>query len=444
MEQEELRYVMEGLPEEFTNWIKNTYGGFKLLAWQLNLMAKKGYDWRQDPHYRWWVENGKPTKSEWKPAPEPKPEPKPEPSGAFDAQVNYLRSLDLPDDVINYLANFTSEADLQKRISYVATVLDNPEDNPGWQEEIYNELMYYETDFTRGRRKQYGTELGQYQQQLAYQEQNRLYEEAKVAPYRMQALTEIENSPYITAEDKARYRDMPIDQYTKIMRSIADQRAREAGQMTRAERIQAERKAGPGYRQEVDAFLRAFNGPGKTQRIQGIPPLPSMEPTVRSFQQGMEYAPGTKLRQFLESELPQTIQDIQPARQAWWIQAHPTGEVEEEDTYRSEQRRLQGQEKRYAGLAASASTAPVVGGTFFGEGGPAAIAQAALESTQARLAGLNPEDYGMPNVSRGRQEIPEDPLIGALKRLKAGYKPRYYRQAGTGLGGSLTPSVRFR
>jgi len=200
------------------------------------------------------------------------------------------------------------------------------------------------------------------------------------------------------------------------------------------------RKAGQGYRSEAQAFLNAFNNQGARATPAAMPSLPSNEPLIKGFQRGIPYGEGTRLRSFLESQIPETVRNMQPVRESWWRRMNtpePQGE-----SYDEAMGRLQSEGSRLSALAGSAPTGSYLGGTYFGEGGPAAAAQTALDYNQQNIANLNPEDFSGGYATQMNNE--EDPLKAALEKLMVGYKPKYYRQPGTGMAGRLQPSLRFR
>jgi len=373
----------------------------------------------------------------------------PDPLWGFEALIEYLRSLGASDEVINYLANFTDEQDLANRIRQLGLPQTDTED-------IYNNLLSFETDYTKQRRKQYGTDLETQRQQEATQTQKRQYQEAEANMYRQQAVSDIWNSPYLTDEDRGYYGRVPEDQFIQRMGTVIDERARAAGQPTRAEQAQSAPFAGSQYRNEGNAYLRAFNNPPSMSQAQTGKVMPSIEsvvnPTVSKFEQGMEYGKGTRLRNFLEQEMageiPNAVKASYQARQEWWNALNAPSVGGYEGTLGS----LQEQAGHYGAMAANAPTQAYYGGAYYGEGGIAGIAQQALEQVQNNMAGLDrgaldDEAYGI-EYARRAAERGGDPLKKALdealNRVQAGYKPKYYRQAGTGMAGRLQPSVRFR
>ena len=223
------------------------------------------------------------------------------------------------------------------------------------------------------------------------------------------------------------------------MRRVADMKATAAGEPTRAEKIMAQGTMGEG--QQATALVNALNRPRGS--VYNLPewirkPMPEASTITEPFALSTNLPTGSRLQQYIESQIPDIVRNTRKAREDWWKEMHP--ESTEEDTYEGTQSRLAGEASRLRGVAESGSTAEYAGGTYFGEGGIAGVAQKLLDSTLNKLSGLSPQDYGTP--SRAIIGKLEDPLTKALREKD--FRAGYYRQAGTGLRGSLTPSARFR
>lgn len=334
--------------------------------------------------------------------------------------VEHLYKLGVPEKDVISLLSYTDKGDLARRIN----ALNLPSTFPGIDPDaLYGGLLGAETGYGSALRGEAVSQIREQQRQRqAFQQQ-----ESRAAPGRAQALTEIYNSPYITQQDMTQYRDLPVDDFINVLQAISNQRASQAERRPELRRLSS----------ESEGFLRAMNIPPYSTEERARPPLPSGEPLVEGAIKGIGYGAGTKLRSYFESQIPGIAGGVQEARQKWWEEMHP----KEPETYEDAMGKLRAREKQLGALAGSASTGAIYGGSYYGEGGPAALAQHALERIQGDIAGLRPGDF--PSGTR-QIEQKEDPLKVALRNLQGRYKPEYYRRPGTGLGGSLTPSLKFR
>ena len=167
------------------------------------------------------------------------------------------------------------------------------------------------------------------------------------------------------------------------------------------------------------------------------PPIPGARGVVEPFLAGIGYAPGTRLRSFIESEVPQMARDLASERQAWWERMNP--EPDTTQTFEDVQNQLQAEAEKWQGIAAVAPTSETTANTVWGPGGLAGIANQAYQEATKRLGALNPADFGTRTALQ--PEVEEDPLAKALKRRN--FLADYYKMPGTGTVNRLSRAVRF-
>jgi len=254
------------------------------------------------------------------------------------------------------------------------------------------------------------------------------------------AMTQDFQDVYLTGNADAlvkKLTDTNMAAYTQDLEA----KAKASGEEQRAKAL-----AGVGYAHPatlgVDELLtpmgirKRSEMPGEWQR----PPLPGYSTVTGPFTESIPFGEGTRLRSFIESEIPGIVSQTAKERQAWWERMNPEPEPEE-PTFESETTRLKGEIARNQSQAASAPTSEYTGTTYWGEGGAAGQAARNAASAMQRLEALRPEDF-TPMVTRANRPFEEDPLVLELRRRN--WWARYNRLPGSGLAGSLTPPVRKR
>jgi len=191
--------------------------------------------------------------------------------------------------------------------------------------------------------------------------------------------------------------------------------------------------------QTAESLLAEFYKPREKPPEREMPAISGARGIVEPFLEGTRLGEGTRLRSFIESEIPGMVEETARARADWWRRMHP-GREEEQPSYQSEQARISGEAQRWGEMARTAPSSEVAGGTYYGPGGLAALAQGAYERSQKELAGLKPGAFEKPGTSYP-EPITEDPLKLALKRRK--FMSEFYRRPGAGLARSLTPAARW-
>ena len=172
--------------------------------------------------------------------------------------------------------------------------------------------------------------------------------------------------------------------------------------------------------------------------------------TLMELLGGTGLAQGTRLRSFIESELPGMERENRGARQSWW--GAMSGGSGGSPTYEDEQQRLRNEAAGWQGVAANASGDALSGGVYYGEGGLKAIAEAAYQNALNNLGNLTgapePEDSDpmqarIKSMARGNEPVTpyEDPLKTAYRNRN--WWAEYNRQPGTGQANRLTPAARY-
>lgn len=178
--------------------------------------------------------------------------------------------------------------------------------------------------------------------------------------------------------------------------------------------------------------------------------LPSLQSVAEEYLTETGFGEGTKLRSFIESQMPEIAEGISAEREAWWRGQNPLEAAQPdvmtyEGALESARRDLT---QRELVLKAGGADYPQL-----------AYATEQVGLSQKRLAELEAlgkegylakqppaEDYygvgGLRDIALGAFKKTEDPFKKALKGKK--FEQDYYRRPGSGLTPRLTPSVRFR
>ena len=171
---------------------------------------------------------------------------------------------------------------------------------------------------------------------------------------------------------------------------------------------------------------------------------PSLIEASESFLGETGLGRGTKLRSFIESEIPDIAQSTEPARQEW---------REQWDKFNIPQEQTFEEARDFQNILADkwrdiAQKAPVGAGVdFFGEGGLKNTALAAQAKAIAERDALKPKTFATfaereaHRANRLKQHLEKDPFKAALKTTD--FRSQFFRQPGTGLVSRLTPSVKF-
>ena len=298
------------------------------------------------------------------------------------------------DDLKKYLSGAVSKDDLSDKILALET-------DDATKNKLYNAAV---TQPAWAMREAKGRVLSQQEKE---QQEKSEYQEG--LSYQLQ---DIYNNPLITKEDLATKFGQPAESLLGLP-AMAQQRAL-------------------GQEQAGRAYLQGLGGIPKTQKE-----TPRMEPAydvAKNYLEGTGLAQGTRLREFIESQIPETYEETRAARGQWWQRMNQP----EPETYGDEVARLTAERDKWGRISQTAPSSEYTSNTYWGPGGLAAIASRAVETAKSNLARLSPGDY---ETYRAPKEE-EDPFQKALREKN--FKAAYYRQPGTGLGGRLTPSIRFR
>lgn len=251
-------------------------------------------------------------------------------------------------------------------------------------------------------------------------------------------------------------RQMALETIQGKRPDMQDRQAQIDAEQTRLTAIDKQRSEG----QTADALMAMLNrreitGVPRLTRIEGLtgerfydmtgerpferPPIPSEFPIAESALKATGYGEGTKLRNFIASQIAETTERMRPERKAWWerMTAPPPPE---EQTYEDALASLTATAEKWQAVAGVAPSSEVAGGTAYGPGGLKAIAEQVYADTQKRIAGLDPGLYGTRTPYVRPEE--EDPLVAALKKRR--FSEEYYRLPGTGTVPRLQRAVRFR
>ncbi len=352
-----------------------------------------------------------------------------------------------------YISSFTSEKDLVDRLSRFNIP---PEEATAIRD---FELGQPDLEIAMGLRESRGR-FQQEQEELQLKEeeaqrgeaQGKLQQGVQLVPL----MNYINKSPYITDKDRGIYKELPTDQQIQSLYSLARQRELKAQETGRGEEQTGLAILGGLQRKSIEA--------AQGRRRPGTPEIPRALPIIEEYLKGTGLAEGSRLRNLIESQMGDLVSGVRGARERWWRKLHKP--EEEEDTFKSESRRLRGEASKWGGLIGiepgmsayqrayalqtpglgSAPTATTAGTTYFGAGGLAGIAQSFYERAQRNLAGLDPADF------RGARRFPKpaerpDPLIGALgKKSLKDYMADLYRKTPAQRGFSprrFAPAVRF-
>jgi len=447
-----------GIPEEFIFWLTSNYTPEQVRSWGQEVLSAGGELWKNNDVFLYWQQYKSPEAKQqqltdnlgqqvgedalWEYLQDYQKE-----SGVSDFELedlffqyqeqanynkeNYLALIGMPEDVKADLESYTSVNDLNDRLSRLNL-------DPQTASYVYEAIR---PDMTDTERRNLGVNLraARVREQEAQQEgadERSKYQQA-LAP----ALSKIANSKFTTPEDLTNLREN-VDNPAVVnnILDILDYRERKA-ELT--QKIEGEREG-----QHAEALLRGsqqgirFDQP-QAEKFER-PPIPGVTSLLESEYKKSNLGEGTKLSEFLASELVKTTEATRGERQAWWERMNP--EPEEPGrvkTYRDEQSRIMAERDRWSQIAQTAPTSTVAGGTYYGEGGLAAIAQNAYETSVRNLSKMEPEDYAEEEEPKKRIALEEDPLVAALRGVRQSYRSKYFRQPGTGIVNRLSPSVKY-
>jgi hypothetical protein len=454
-------------PAQFLDWLEKTYGWWAARSWRLNNQVR-AIDFLSDPYYQQWLQvttaPGSSTKSDTenikgrlssvvglkaleaivdqldaagyikddeqyaslylKYAPIAVENEK-KSKEAFDR--NYLERIGLPPDVREYIKGFTDYDDLADRLRNVEGLDDNA------RADIYDNWLKTDRDSDMAIRETNASYLeGQSKEQ-----KGNIPEIARKNQY-LTSLQPYWN--YLTPEEQGliqQYSTTELSQMNYDFGDIAKQRAKVA--MSQGE-------------QRSQGALSAFGGAAGQKSSGGT--LNISDDVFRQFRSGAgattlpaevtKYAPGTRLRSFLESEsAPQP--GISQQSENWW------NKVSQPNLGRLSRTEREAQAENLLGLSQTLSKETTLGNTYWGEGGPAAVAMSAYEALTKELANEagSGTSYAEPGEGMGEGETERMGRGSGAKHTKKPYQPRdliaeYYQRPGTGISSRLVPAIRFR
>ena len=298
------------------------------------------------------------------------------------------------DDLKKYLSGAVSKNDLADKIMALET--DDDTKNKLYQSAVTQPdwAMRGATGRVLSQQEKEQREKSKYQEELSYK------------------LQDIYNNPLITKEDLATKFGKPAESLLGLP-AMAKERAL-------------------GQEQAGRAYLSGLKG--ITRDVKEIPRMEPAYDIAKTYLEGTGLAPGTRLRGFIESQIPETYEETRAARSQWWQRMNQPAP----ETYGDEVARLTAERDKWGQISQTAPGSEYTSSTYWGPGGLAGIASQAVEYAKSNLARLRPGDF---EAYRAPKEE-EDPFQKALREKN--WKAAYYRQPGTGLGGRLTPSLRFR
>lgn len=448
-------------PQEFLDWLDANYSWGDANKWRVNqtgIWSAYGSTWANDPVFQHWTQytpegqqyfGQQPAQRQAQLESELQKATSPqqlntmlfefedageitEEQGAgyydqfYDQSLSNLTS-SLPEGGMEYLNQYTSTQDLQDRLFRLGV-------DESTQDELYTLVRPDASEMELRKMGGVRAERLAEQEQLQYGKQvGKIQGENAVT----QALEQVRNNPLVTKADLASIQPL-IEEFksTPYQAGLAEHVVGQLANVNQQAQAKSVREG-----QTAEAQLAFLNKPRTPPQRDLAGPMPGhpLESTIS----GIKYGEGTKLRSFIASGMGDVARETQGAREKWWASYNRKlrrAEEREGDTFKAESRRLTAQSEAYKKVAGSAPTSAYAGGTYYGPGGLAGIAQSAYERSQANLAGLDPADFGS-GRPRGEVVPGEDPFLTAIKKKK--WQPEYYRKAGTGLARSLTPSVRF-
>lgn len=330
----------------------------------------------------------------------------------------------IPQEMLDDLSQFTTPKDLQDKIDLIDTDLNTKAD-------IYDYMIEQQTPGEIAMRSARGRALTEQEKEA---EQLQLGREKRGVEL-TSALNQTLNNPYITQAELNRVREggQLGESYLKgespdFMALLADvnQKANQ--------RAASEEQAGRAYLQGIN------RPPTQTPTAPWQRPgMPSAVPGAEGYLQSTGYAPGSQLRSFIESQIPDIYSNLQAEREAWWNRMNPQPQPEPK-SYEDEADRIRSEMGMWEGIAGTAPSSKVTGGTYWGEGGLASIARGAADYARQNLANLRPGGFETPSPVKPVQQE-EDPF---LKKLRSrNWMAEYQRQPGTGASSRYVPGVKF-
>lgn len=441
-------------PSGFMTWLAETYGDKQAIR-LYNRYMKHG--WESDKYYQHWEQNVKSPETPLEAQPTKRKLPdflegelefistleeleqlllswitsgyitQEQAGNAYEThalRIDPYTYLGVPEDVKQDLGGFTSEKDLADRITRLG--LDESIGN-----QLYQGILSGETAASKAMRAAGG-------RGVTAQEQAQLSREER-AGYLSEALSSVYNDPLITQQDLAGIRESLAGGTEAFLTGQSDDIMMRLGELKQQV---AQRSAREG--QTADALLASMRRPGAAPKREELPAIPGAKGVAESFLEGTKLGKGTKLREFIASEIPDIWEGTRAAREKWWRKMHEP--VPDLETLESARGRLTAEAGKWARIGKAAPTSEIAGGTYYGPGGLKAIAQRAYEYAQQNLAGLRPEDYPSGQVRPGFDIWGdpiggEDPFLAELRKRR--FKTEYYRQPGAGLARRLTPAARW-
>jgi len=232
---------------------------------------------------------------------------------------NYTKGLGLSEEAVNNLRQYTSPQDLIGQLSKL-----------GVDEETTATLYRgIRPDMTAAEERNLGANIRAYGQQIQVDKQVR-------SIYLNEQVNEALSNPLLTEQERAKIQTMKTQlgesfiagQSDDILK-ILDTTAKQA----------AERSVGEGQRAE--ALLAGIMKPKEAQAgVRELPPIPEALPIAKSFLEKTGFGEGTKMRSFIESQIPEVYQETQAARLAWWKKMNPK-EKKEARSFGGDTTRLQ-------------------------------------------------------------------------------------------------------
>ena len=312
------------------------------------------------------------------------------------------------EDVKNYLSSAVSQKELEQKVASLG--LDNDTATS-----VLNTILKGETGFAiKGAKARLEGEAQAVKK--------------SASDHIIQWVNYISNNPYLTPDVMKPYSDRfkkSIDEYMETGDpSSFHVVTSELAALSNQKEIEGKKEP------TADDILSRFASLTKLTKATERPEVTPLGKTAEKYLEGSGLGAGTKLRGFLEGQLPGIAEDTQKARQEWWqrMSAQPREQENILD--------LLTQWSRFAGKSQEAGTlAPTQEDIFYGTGGLRSLAEQSASRLRERLTGL---------ATQGQQTGPvEDPFITSLKKKRKTLIPDYFRQPGAGLVNRLTPAVKY-